>query len=68
MTRSKGRLKILIVALILLVLSGCTSDSKKEEQYVQRMLDIVKEIDSEMKELSRSGFESISWTYFSRDC
>lgn len=65
MTRSKGRLKILIVALILLVLSGCTSDSKKEEQYVQRMLDIVKEIDSEMKELSRSPMSASKKAEFS---
>lgn len=54
MTRSKGRLKIFLVPLVLLVLSGCTSESTKEKQYVQNMLEIIEEVDSEMKELSKS--------------
>lgn len=55
MNRRKGSLRIFLTILILLVVSGCTSDSKREEQYVQKMLDIIEEVDSEMKELSRSS-------------
>ncbi|OJG41501.1 hypothetical protein RV02_GL000862 [Enterococcus gilvus] len=42
------------MTLVLLVLSGCASESAKEKQYVQNMIEIIEEVDSEMKELSKS--------------
>ncbi|MDY4026899.1 MAG: hypothetical protein SOZ13_17640 [Enterococcus avium] len=54
MNRNKGSFKIFLVTLVLLILSGCTSESDKEKQYVQNMLEIIEEVDSEMKELSKS--------------
>ncbi|MGM0111058.1 hypothetical protein [Enterococcus sp. DIV0187] len=58
MNKVKGSRRAIIATLILLSLVGCTSEAKKAEQYVQNMLEIVDEVDSEMKELSKTSMSA----------
>lgn len=66
MNKVKGSLKAIIVTLILLTLVGCGSEVKKEEQYVQSMLEIIDEVDTEMKELSKTSLSGENISSFNK--
>ncbi|HCM86846.1 hypothetical protein [Enterococcus sp.] len=58
MNKSNGRLNIFLVVLVLLLLSGCTTDSKKEEQNVQ---------ESSKVKVADSVIESSTYNYASEE-